>query len=61
MEVPPQNKEPPVPAGDCRASAESSLTAGCVLGGALKATGKGKEEEGTESGLCDTRPFSANL
>lgn len=40
-------KEPPGLRGDHRASAEISFSAGCVLGGALKATGKGKEEEGT--------------
>lgn len=27
----------------------------------MKATGKGKEEEGTEPGLGDTGPFSADL
>ena len=42
-------------------SLERDLAAGCALGGASRAMGKGKEEEGTEPGLCDPGLFSAGL
>lgn len=58
--LPHRKEEPPVTAGDHKASAESSLTAGCVLGGALRATGKGKEEEG-QSRACATLGLSLQI
>lgn len=59
--LPDKNGEPPVTMGDHRCFSKSNLTAGCVQGGALRPLGKGKEEEGTEPGLCDTGLFSADL